>query len=424
MPVDGQSPGVVDLADDDGLDLPLLAQGEEGVEVVRRHDGAHALLRLAHEDLLRRERGIAQQDAVEPDVHAALAVGRQLAGGAGDAGAAEVLDALHESGVQHLEGGLDQELLHERIADLNAGSLRRAAFGERLRREDRDSADPVAAGAGAVQDDEVAHALGAGEVDVLVPHRPHAQCVDQRVAEVRRVEHDLATDVGQAQAVPVAADSGHDAGHHAPGVGGVQRSEPKRIHHGQRARAHGQDVADDAADSGGGTLVRLHVGRVVVALDLERHGPAVADVDDASVLADADEQHIGVRLLLPELAQVHLARLVGAVLAPHHGVHRELGTGRATSEDVHDPLVLVGLEPQFGVGLRVVGIRAGVGDGVDHEVATREFSSEVKKGRPSMPGPVSSSTACSGCGISPTTFPRSFRMPAMSRRLPFGLTSR
>ena len=34
--------------------------------------------------------------------------------------------------------------------------------------------------------------------------------------------------------------------------------------------------------------------------------------------------------------------------------------------------------------------------------------------------PVSGSTACSGCGISPTTLPASFRTPAMSRADPFG----
>ena len=43
------------------------------------------------------------------------------------------------------------------------------------------------------------------------------------------------------------------------------------------------------------------------------------------------------------------------------------------------------------------------------------FKIEVKKPRPSVDGPVSGSTACSGCGISPTTLPASFAMPAMSR---------
>ena len=36
-------------------------------------------------------------------------------------------------------------------------------------------------------------------------------------------------------------------------------------------------------------------------------------------------------------------------------------------------------------------------------------------------GPKPGSTACSGCGIRPTTLPRSFRRPAMSFTEPFGL---
>jgi len=54
----------------------------------------------------------------------------------------------------------------------------------------------------------------------------------------------------------------------------------------------------------------------------------------------------------------------------------------------------------------------------------RKLSTLVKKGRPSSVGPVSGSTLCSGCGINPTTLPRSLQMPAMSRRAPFGLPLR
>ena len=55
---------------------------------------------------------------------------------------------------------------------------------------------------------------------------------------------------------------------------------------------------------------------------------------------------------------------------------------------------------------------------------TSAAASEVKKPRPSVPAPVSASTACSGCGIRPTTLPRSLVMPAMSRIEPLGLSSR
>ena len=257
------------------------------------------------------------------------------------------------------------------------------------------------------------------------------------------------------------------------------------------------------------------------------------------------------RRLLAELPQVHLAGLVGAVLAPHDRVHREFGAGRAAAEDLPDAVVLVGLQAEFAEGLRVVRrlscmldrIHGAESNGVRHgrfrpagafvheiaqhgdpdssgsrgcgrrplgavarpgirrvlrgcgvrgasvarlsvlgQPATAQHSlrvtsdratvergsvgtkgcdargrpdsppkpetpathqrvpatssqkganamgqtamlssSEVNNPRPSVPGPVRGSMACSGCGISPTTLPAAFVIPAMSRREPLGL---
>src|SRR6188768_3279455 len=52
---------------------------------------------------------------------------------------------LSRSGEQ-LEGALDQQLLHERVADLHAGSLRGAGLVERLAREHAHPADAVTTG--------------------------------------------------------------------------------------------------------------------------------------------------------------------------------------------------------------------------------------------------------------------------------------
>ena len=200
-----------------------------------------------------------------------------------------------------------------------------------------------------------------------MPQHADAQRVDQRVAQVGLVEDGLAADVGQAEAVAVAADAGHDPGQHPVGVVGVERAEAERVHHRHRPRAHREDVADDAADAGRGALVGLDVRRVVVALDLEGHGVALADVEDAGVLADPGE-HLADRRLLGELAElleVHLGGLVGAVLAPHHAVHRQLAAGRAAAEDLADPGVLVGLQAQLGPRLLAVRVLGGRGDGVE-----------------------------------------------------------
>ena len=67
------------------------------------------------------------------------------------------------------------------------------------------------------------------------------------------------------------------------------------------------------------------------ALHLEDRHPAVADVDDAGVLARPLEH---ARPRGGELAQVDLRRLVGAVLGPQGGGDAELGPARLAAEDL------------------------------------------------------------------------------------------
>ena len=52
------------------------------------------------------------------------------------------------------------------------------------------------------------------------------------------------------------------------------------------------------------------------------------------------------------------------MLAPHHRIHRQFGVGGTTAEDLADPLVLVVLETEFAVRLRLIGSGGGVVDGV------------------------------------------------------------
>ena len=157
-----------------------------------------------------------------------------------------------------------------------------------------------------------------------------AEHVDERVALVGRVEHDLAADGRHADGVAVVRDAAHDALGDPPAAGVVERTEPQRVHQGDRPRAHGEDVPQDAADAGGRALERLDGRRVVVALDADGGGDAVADIDDAGVLARTDE-HPG--RLGRQPAQVQARRLVGAVLGPHHRVHRQLEVVRCATQD-------------------------------------------------------------------------------------------
>ena len=95
--------------------------------------------------------------------------------------------------------------------------------------------------------------------------------------------------------------------------------------------------------------------------------------------------------------------LVAAVLGPHEAEHGELDLVRLAAHLLHDQLVFGVGEPELAMALD---------DG--HAGAPDNRLS------PST-DPVSASTACSGCGISPSTFPAGLETPAMSRAEPLKL---
>ena len=105
--------------------------------------------------------------------------------------------------------------------------------------------------------------------------------VDEDVAVVARVELHLAADGGHADAVAVAADAGDDAAEQLGRARVVGAAEAERVEARDGPRAHGEDVAQDAADARRRPLVRLDEARVVVRLHLEDGREPVADVDDA-----------------------------------------------------------------------------------------------------------------------------------------------
>ena len=77
-------------------------------------------------------------------------------------------------------------------------------------------------------------------------------------------------------------------------TGVLHRNRPKaqRVETKLRARAHGKNVANDSADAGGRALKRLDRARMIVALDLEGDGPAVADIDHAGVFFAGFDQDV------------------------------------------------------------------------------------------------------------------------------------
>src|SRR6185369_306062 len=130
--------------------------------------------------------------------------------------------------------------------------------------------------------------------------------------------------------------------------------------------------------------------RVIVRLHLEHRHPAVADVDHAGVLTRAlDDVRAGGR----ELAQVDLRGLVGTVLGPERRGDAELGVARIPAEEAAQTGVLLRREAALGAAL-VRSARAPA------------FKRPENSARPSLL-PSTASAARSGCGISPSTLPRS-----------------
>ncbi len=146
-------------------------------------------------------------------------------------------------------------------------------------------------------------------------------------------------------------------------------------------------------------------------LDLEDDRLAVADVDDAGILAGTAE-HARPRARQP--LQPQPGGFVRAVLAPHDRKDAELDAVRRAAENCHDAREFLGRQPVLGRQFR--SDRAGVVDSV-HASAP---ASPAKNALPSVP-PSSGSAAFSGCGISPSTVRPSLKMPAIARAEPLML---
>ena len=156
----------------------------------------------------------------------------------------------------------------------------------------------------------------------------------------------------------------------------VRRAEAQPVEQRDRPRAHGDDVAQDAADAGRRALERLDRRRMVVRLDLERDRLALAEVDHAGVLA-RPLQHALARRGQP--LQQRRRVLVAAVLGPEQREDRELEVVRLAFEKTPDPLELAVREPERAVqrlfrNLRQGASVSGASDGTVRRV-TRSYGS-------------------------------------------------
>ena len=148
------------LADHRPMQLPAVDHRLDLGEPLGRDDRDHPLLRLGDHDLPRLHPVLALRHAVEMDVDAV--VGGHLGERRREPGRAAVLEREHEPALDELDRDLDQPLAGERIADLDGRPLVGGLVAELLAREHRRATDPVAAGRGAVEDEERPGRVGAG----------------------------------------------------------------------------------------------------------------------------------------------------------------------------------------------------------------------------------------------------------------------
>ena len=205
----------------------------------------------------------------------------------------------------------------------------------------------IAAGLGADIDDRVSRARCLGIKNLVAADQAQGKRIDQRIAGVTALELYFAAHVRNTETVAVRGDSADYAFHHRmvlvqgrfveAGLSG-DRSEAQGIHHRDRARAHGEDVAEDATDTRCRALERLDKRWVIVRLDLECAGPAVTDVDDARVLAGPLHNALAAS---GQALQVNARGLIRAVLAPHHAKDAQLGERRRPAQRLQDAPVFL-----------------------------------------------------------------------------------
>ena len=111
--------------DESDRDPPSLADLAHVRVVLRQARGEHPLLGLGDHHFPGRHSGLAPRDRVQIEQDAGPGLVGRLGSRARNAAGTEILDAQDEAAVDQLEAGLDQQLLGERVADLDRGPLGR-----------------------------------------------------------------------------------------------------------------------------------------------------------------------------------------------------------------------------------------------------------------------------------------------------------
>ena len=176
-----------------------------------------------------------------------------------------------------------------------------------------------------------------GGCDLIHFEDSNTHRIDQRVTGIIRMEIDFPTHRRNSYAVAITGDPFHNVLkqvaiflHHIIGGRSIfQRTKPERIKQSDWAGTHGQDVTDNASNSSGGSLIWLHVGRVIVGFDLHRNPISIAKGNHAGVFKAASFDRL---FIFFEAGEDWAAVLVSTMLGPHDGKHSKFGVAGRTSQ--------------------------------------------------------------------------------------------
>ena len=296
-----ETAGRLKFAQNDRFDVFAFGQRFQFRPFVFRNREDHPLLRFADPHFGVRKAFVFERNRVKVDFGADFFA--HFADRAREAARAAVGDGVVKAAVARFEHHVENFLFFDRVPDLHRAAGERFAFARQFRAAKGGAVNPVAPGATAHRDDQVAdfrlfeRLVDRNQADVAA--------VNQRVAEVAFVEEDRAVDGRDAHSVAVVADAGDDAFNDAARVKDavrqlvrveLRRREAENIGVADRFRAEAgaHRVADDAADSGVGAAVRLERARVVVRFDFEADVVFVVELDDARVVGEnADAEVVG-----------------------------------------------------------------------------------------------------------------------------------
>ena len=196
--------------------------------------------------------------------------------------------------------------------------------------------NPVASRFRADINDGIADAVRASVENFVFFEDSQREGVHERILRIRFRKIDFAANRRHAETVSIKRDSANDAFENAFVLLLVERSKAQAVHRRDGPCAHRKDVAQNAADARRRALERFNERRMVVRLDLECNGEAVADIDDSRVFTRPLQHPRASRRQSP---QVNARAFVAAVLAPHHTEDAELCDCRLPLQDGDNLLI-------------------------------------------------------------------------------------